>query len=229
MQAIILAGGLGKRLKPITDFVPKPLVPINNIPIIEWQIRYLKKFGIKDFIICTGYKTDQIENYLINKNNFGTKILFSKEKTPLGTGGAIKKASKFIKEKSFFVINGDVITNIDIKKLKTNLNSIATINLMTKYGILNISDGKVTSFTEKKQISNLWMNAGIYYLSKDIVKNLPKKGDLEKTTFPKYAKKGLLNNKKFKNVFWHSIDSHKDIEECSKAIVSKKFEKFISK
>ena len=78
MKAIILAGGLGKRLKPITDFVPKPLVPINNIPIIEWQIRYLKKFGIKNFIICTGYKTDQIENYLKIKNNFGAKIIFSK-------------------------------------------------------------------------------------------------------------------------------------------------------
>ena len=229
MKAIILAGGLGKRLKPITDFVPKPLVPINNIPIIEWQIRYLKKFGIKNFIICTGYKTDQIENYLMIKNNFGSKIIFSKEKFPLGTGGAIKKASKFIQEKSFLVINGDVITNIDINKLKSKLNSISTINLKTKYGILNISNDKVTSFSEKKQIPNLWMNAGIYHLSKDIVKDLPKKGDIEKTTFPKYAKKGLLNNKKFKNVFWHSIDSHKDIEECSKEILSKKFEKFISK
>jgi len=229
MKAIILAGGLGKRLKPITDFVPKPLVPINNIPIIEWQIRYLKKFGIKNFIICTGYKTDQIENYLKIKNNFGSKIIFSKEKFPLGTGGAIKKASKFIKEKSFLVINGDVITNIDINKLKTKLNSIATINLKTKFGILNILNDKVISFSEKKQISNLWMNAGIYYLSKDMVKDLPKKGDIEKTTFPNYAKKGLLNHKKFKNVFWHSIDSHKDIEECSKEILSKKFEKFISK
>jgi len=64
MKALILAGGLGKRLKPITDYVPKPLIPINNIPIIEWQIRYLKKFGIKDFVFCTGYKTEQIENYL---------------------------------------------------------------------------------------------------------------------------------------------------------------------
>ena len=64
MQAIILAGGRGKRLKPITDYVPKPLVPINNVPIIEWQIKYLKKFGIKDIIICTGYKTEQIEKII---------------------------------------------------------------------------------------------------------------------------------------------------------------------
>ena len=229
MKAVILAGGIGKRLKPITDYVPKPLIPINNIPIIEWQIRYLKKFGIKDFIICTGYKNDQIENYLNAKNNFGTKIKFSKERNPLGTGGAIKNASRFIKEKSFLVINGDVITNININKLKSKLNSIAAIHLRTKFGILNITNDKVKSFGEKKEISDMWMNAGIYHLSKNMIKDLPKKGDIEKTTFPKYAKNNKLNNIKFKKVFWHSIDSHKDIEECSKEIKSIKFEKFISK
>ena len=67
MKAIILAGGRGKRLKPVTDYVPKPLVPIKNIPIIEWQIRYLKKFGIKEVIIRTGYKADMIESYLSMK------------------------------------------------------------------------------------------------------------------------------------------------------------------
>jgi NDP-sugar pyrophosphorylase family protein len=100
LKAIILAGGRGKRLKPITDYVPKPLVPIKNIPIIEWQIKYLEKFGIKEVIICTGYKTEMIQNHL-NMKNIKIKITFSIEKTPLGTGGAIKKASKLINEKSF--------------------------------------------------------------------------------------------------------------------------------
>ena len=75
MKAIILAGGRGKRLKPVTDYVPKPLVPIKNIPIIEWQIRYLKKFGINEVIICTGYKADMIESYLSMKK-LGMKINF---------------------------------------------------------------------------------------------------------------------------------------------------------
>ena len=95
MKAIILAGGRGKRLKPVTDYVPKPLVPINNIPIIEWQIKYLKKFDVKEVIICTGYKADMIESYL-NMKELGIKIKFSIEKSPLGTGGAIKKAGKMI-------------------------------------------------------------------------------------------------------------------------------------
>ena len=96
MKAIILAGGRGKRLRPITDYVPKPLISIKNIPIIEWQIKYLKKFGISEVIICSGYKTEMIENYLKNKK-LGIKITFSIENKPLGTGGAIKKAGKKIK------------------------------------------------------------------------------------------------------------------------------------
>ena len=169
MKAIILAGGRGKRLRPITDYVPKPLVPIKNIPIIEWQLKYLKKFGIDEVIICTGYKQEMIENHL-NMKDIGIKIKFSIEKSPLGTGGAIKKAGKMIKDKSFFVINGDTITNIDLKKLATKKNVIAAIELRTKYGILETDNDKIINFKEKKEISDTWMNAGIYHLEKEVLK-----------------------------------------------------------
>ena len=214
MKAIILAGGHGKRLRPLTDYVPKSLVPVKNIPIIEWQIKYLKKYGVTEVIICTGYKTKMIENYLSMKKT-GVKIKFSIEKSPLGTGGAIKKAGKMINDKSFFVINGDTITNIDLRKLVKKPNSIASIELRTKFGTLETIGNKISKFKEKKEISNLWMNAGIYYLQKEILKDLPNKGDIEKTVFPNYAKKGKLNTIKFKKIKWYSIDSIKDIEECS--------------
>jgi len=214
MKAIILAGGRGKRLRPITDYVPKPLVPIKNVPIIEWQLKYLKKFGISEVIICTGYKQEMIENHL-NMKDIGIKVKFSIEKSPLGTGGAIKKAGKIINEKSFFVINGDTITNIDLKKLATKKNAIAAIELRTKYGILETDYDKITNFKEKKEISGTWMNAGIYHLQKEVLKELPNKGDIEKTVFPNYAKKGILNTVKFKNAKWYSVDSFKDMEECA--------------
>jgi NDP-sugar pyrophosphorylase family protein len=214
LKAIILAGGRAKRLKPITDYVPKSLVPVKNIPIIEWQIKYLKKYGVNEVIICTGYKTKMIENYLSMKK-IGVKIKFSIEKSPLGTGGAIKKAGKMINDKSFFVINGDVITNIDLRKLAKKPNSIASIELRTKFGTLETDGNKILKFKEKKEISNLWMNAGIYYLQKETLKDLPNKGDIEKTLFPNYAKKGKLNTIKFKKIKWYSIDSIKDIEESS--------------
>ncbi|KAF6242740.1 nucleoside-diphosphate-sugar pyrophosphorylase [Nitrosopumilus sp. b1] len=215
MKAVILAGGRGKRLRPITDYVPKPLIPLNNVPIIEWQIKYLKKYGVKEFIICTGYRTEQIKNFLETKNNLKVKIRFSEEKTPLGTGGAIKKLRKWIKNESFIVINGDVITNININNLKSKTNTIASIQLKTKFGILDVKEDKIVNFSEKKQVEGLWMNAGIYYFSDKIFKDLPSKGDVEKTTFPKYAKEGKLNIIKFRDVEWYSIDSFKDMEDCS--------------
>jgi len=214
LKAIILAGGRGKRLKPITDFVPKPLVPIRNTPIIEWQIKYLKKFNVTEVIICTGYKTKMIENHFEMKK-MGITIKYSIEKSPLGTGGAIKKAGKMINEKSFFVINGDTITNIDLNKLKKKQNSIAAIELRTQYGILETKDEKILKFNEKKEITDTWMNAGIYHLQKQVLQELPTKGDIEKTLFPDYAKKGKLNTIKFKNTKWYSVDSFKDMEECS--------------
>ena len=219
MKAIILAGGRGKRLKPITDYVPKPLIPIKNIPIIEWQIKYLKKFGVSEIIICSGYKAEMIENYINNKK-LGIKITFSVEKKPLGTGGAIKKVGNKIKEKSFIVINGDIITNIDLKKLLKKENSIASIQLKTKFGILQTNDDKIIKFNEKKEISDLWMNAGIYHLNKEIIKELPDVGDIEKTLFPNFAKKEKLFTIKFRNTQWYSVDSFKDMEECE-AVVEK--------
>jgi NDP-sugar pyrophosphorylase family protein len=217
LKAIILAGGRGKRLRPITDYVPKPLIPIKNIPIIEWQIKYLKKFGISEVIICSGYKTKMIENYLNNKK-LGVKITFSIEDKPLGTGGAIKKAGKKIKDKSFLVINGDIITNIDLKKVIKKENSIASIQLRTKFGILQTDNDKIIKFEEKKEITELWMNAGIYHLDKETLKELPTVGDIEKTLFPDYAKKEKLSTIKFTKSKWYSIDSFKDIEECSLVI-----------
>lgn len=222
MQAVILAGGIGTRLKPITDYVPKPLIPINNIPIIEWQVKYLKKFGIRDVVICTGYKTDQIQNYLEHKDNFGSKIRYSIEKTPLGTGGAIKKAAKMIKDKSFLVLNGDIVTTIDVRKLYSKQNSIALVELRTKFGTVDLDGSRVINFKEKNAISNVWMNSGIYHLDKKLVADLPKKGSIEETTFHNYAKKGKISGVKFKDALWFSIDSHKDIDDCANAIRNKK-------
>jgi len=228
VKAFILSGGAGKRLKPMTDYVPKPLIPLNNIPIIEWQIRYFKKFGIDEFIICAGYKSDQIINYLKPKK-IGVKIDYSIENMPLGTGGAIRNARDFIDNESFFVINGDVITNIDPRQLKENLNSIAVIPLRTSFGVVNLINNKVNRFEEKPEISNYWMNAGIYYLSDKVIKYLPKKGNIENTTFSILTTKGLLFAVKYKKAFWYSIDSHKDIEQCTNEMKLLNYENFLFK
>ena len=218
MQAVILAGGRGTRLRPITDLVPKPLVPINNRPIIEWQLAYLKGAGIADVIISSGYRSKQIENFLRGKGDRDTRIRYSAEEEPLGTGGAIRKAAPMITGDSFVVINGDVITDIDILRLQKRANCIAAIQLRTKFGVLDTDGSRVTDFLEKQVIDGIWMNAGVYHLSADILEDLPARGDIEKTVFPEYARSGRLFLERFHDVFWHSIDSHKDMDECAKGM-----------
>ena len=226
MKAIILAGGRGKRLRPITDKIPKPLIPINNKPLIERTIKYLKKYGITEIVISSGYKSNLIEKFLKKKKNFGCNIIFSIEKTPLGTGGAVRKALRFVDEESFVVLNGDIVTNSDLKKILKKPNTIAANELKTKFGTMDIRNNKILKFNEKKDVSDVWMNPGIYHLSKNIEKIIPRKGSLEGIVFPKMAKNKTLETIKFKNALWFSIDSHKDIEECSKEIKSKKYSKY---
>ena len=226
MKALILAGGRGKRLRPLTDKIPKSLIPINKKPLIQYTVNYLKKFGINEIIICSGYKSNQIQNFLKKKKNFGCKIEYSIEKSPLGTAGAIRNAIKNLSDESFLVINGDVITNIDLKKILKKPNTIAASELKTKFGTMKIKNNKILKFNEKTDVENVWMNPGLYHLSTDILKILPHKGSLEAEIFPKLAKKKSLHTVKFKNVLWHSIDSFKDIELSSQEINSKKYQKF---
>jgi len=222
---LILAGGKGKRLRPLTDNIPKPLIQLNNIPIIEWQIRYFKKFGVNDFVICAGYKSDQIIKYL--NSNVNANIEYSIEKEPLGTGGAIKNAKKLLDTESFFVINGDILTNIDLQQLQKKSNSISAIQLRSTFGILNIKEELVKGFMEKPIIPDYWINAGVYHLSSDILDELPTKGNIEDTAFPLLANNGKLSCIKYPDVFWYSIDSHKDIEECSEKMISINYKKFL--
>ena len=226
MKALILAGGRGKRLRPLTDKIPKSLIPINKKPLIQYSINYLKKFGINEIIICSGYKSKQIQNFLKKKKNFGCKIEYSVEKNPLGTAGAIRNAIKNLSDESFLVINGDIITNIDLKKILKKPNTIAANELKTKFGTMEIKNNKILKFNEKTDVQNVWMNPGLYHLSTGILKILPRTGSLEAEIFPKLAKNKSLHTVKFKNVLWHSIDSFKDIELSSQEINSKKYQKF---
>jgi len=131
-----------------------------------------------------------------------------------------------VNEESFLVLNGDIITNIDLKKILKRENTIASNELKTKFGTMNIKNNKILKFSEKKDVTNVWMNPGIYHLSKDIERLIPKKGSLEGVVFPKMVRDRILETVKFKNALWFSIDSHKDIEECSKEIKSKKHAKY---
>ncbi|ELK3773788.1 nucleotidyltransferase family protein [Campylobacter jejuni] len=179
MQAIILCGGLGTRLKSVIKDIPKPMAPINDKPFLEFIFEYLKKQGIKEVILAVSYKYEVIQEYF--KDEFlDIKIKYSIEKEPLGTGGAIKEALKFIKNEAY-VLNGDTFFDIDLSKLKLNGSKICfalkQMNDFDRYGTVNINkQGFVLSFEEKIFKKQGLINGGIYLLTKDIFN----KFDLEK-------------------------------------------------
>ncbi|MDP8906828.1 MAG: nucleotidyltransferase family protein [Thermoproteota archaeon] len=223
MKGVILAGGFGKRLKPITDNCPKPMIEILDKPIIEWQIQLLAKNNIKEIIICVGYLKEQIIDHIASGNRFNVKVAYTVEEEPLGTGGALKNTYSLLKDEKegFFMINGDILTNIDFKNLadKNKTNTLAVVPLNSPYGIVDFDEQlNVTGFKEKPHIVDKWINAGIYFFNEDVFNYLPDKGNIETTALPEMANQQKLKAKKFENSFWKSIDSHKDIEESSKEL-----------
>lgn len=225
LKVAILAGGYGKRLKPLTDNLPKPLLPVAGRSILEWQIKWLKHHGFDDLVLCVGYHWEKIKEWIDDGSKYNVRVMYAVEPEPLGTGGALMNAKKFLEDaERFIVINGDILTNLDLKKLLTPLENfsgaIALTPLPSPFGIVDFDKEtmRIKSFIEKPNIRDYWINAGAYVFTKEVFKYLPSRGDIEKTSFPKMAGEGKLKAILFPDVFWMSIDSHKDLEEASKII-----------
>ena len=224
MITVILAGGLGKRLRPLTSDRPKPMIQINNTPIIELQVKWLKKFGITDIIVLVGHLREKIKHHLADGKKFGVNISYIEENVPLGTGGALKNAKDHIikngnSDSGFFVINGDILTNLDPFTISEKGSmTLALVPLKSTFGIVETNGDLVSKFVEKPSIEDTWVNAGVYYFSNEIFDYLPDKGNLETVTLPMLVEKQKLKAKKFSNNYWRSIDSHKDVDEASKEI-----------
>lgn len=197
MQAVILAAGLGTRLKPITDTNNKVMVPINNQgkPFLEFLIQKISEQGIKDFIIATSYLHEQIENYFGTGKKYHVNIKYSYHQNILGTGGAIKNAEPFLEE-TFFVFNGDSYSKLDYTKFyqfHQQNNFIASIALVKKedasrYGIVETKENRIINFVEKSKETNSGLiNAGVYLFNKKVL-NLFENNkiiSLEQDIFPK--------------------------------------------
>jgi len=221
MKAVILAGGFGKRLKPLTDQRPKPMIEVLHVPIVEWQVRWLRKFGVKEFVLCVGYMKEQIFDHIGDGSRLGVRVEYSIEEDPLGTGGALRNAKGLLADQhSFFMLNGDVLTELDPNKLKVaDSQTIALVPLRSPYGVVELDENsRVLGFTEKPEISDRWINAGVYHFTQEVFDHLPEDGNIEVTALPALAKEGKLRAVKYPGTFWRSIDSHKDIEEAAKEL-----------
>jgi len=224
MKAIILAGGLGTRLRPLTDTTPKPLLPIKGIPIIEHAINNFKKHNIKDIILAIGYKSDKIKDYFGDGSNFRVNISYCLEDQPLGTGGAIKKASENINE-TFIAINGDNLSDVnwtDLIDFHKKNNAKITLGLfpvedVTQFGIARLDGNKLMEFIEKpskEQAPTNLNNAGLYVIEPEALSILPQgKSSIERDCFEKLSPTGVVYAYKH-NSQWFPTDN---LERYNKA------------
>lgn len=176
MEAIVLAGGFGTRLSHIVSDVPKPMAPVCRQPFLKYIFDYLSKSGVKHIILAVGYKSEIIQEYFGDSYN-EISITYSFENTPLGTGGAIKKALECCKEDNVFIINGDTYFDLDLKgmnALHIEKNSSLTIAVkpmskFERYGAVVIEDDIIKKFEEKKPTLEGKINGGIYLINSKIM------------------------------------------------------------
>ena len=179
MKAIILAGGLGTRLKPFTEVIPKPLLPIGESSVLEIQILSLKKHGIKDIIIATNHMAEYVEAFLGNGNKYGVRLQFSKEREPLGTCGPVSLVREQLTE-PFLLMNGDVLTTLDFSKAAAFADSIAAnLLVMTKEIAVPFQFGKIISegdyivgVEEKPDLKLDLIPRGAYYGMDTLIKDM---------------------------------------------------------
>jgi mannose-1-phosphate guanylyltransferase len=227
MRAIILSGGLGMRLRPLTDDKPKALIPVNGRPISEYQIEWLIKQGEVDSVtFACGYKWERLKEHFGSTFN-GVPIDYSVEDEPLGTGGGIKKAlSKHQSDSPFVITNGDIITDLPLKRMIEAHQqaggisaSMLVVPYRSRFGVVRIDKLKtVRAFDEKPAFPDVWINGGVYVLNgAKIAKNLPDKGDIERETFPKLVTHGELLSYPYYGE-WSFVDSLKDLIELEESM-----------
>lgn len=232
-SAILIAGGKGERLRPLTKDKPKAMISLMGRPIMSYILQWLESYGIRDIIVSCGYLHEVIQEYFGDGRSYNLNLKYVIEDSPLGRGGGIKQAMKSLSgtDESVIALNADAITNLNLRefiefhKNNNGIASLVSVPLVSSYGIVDIShDNNVITFREKPELP-FWINAGIYILERRIFDMLPDKGDHETTTFPELASLKQLKAYKTK-CFWRSIDTVKDLEEVRKELESLFFGSF---
>jgi NDP-sugar pyrophosphorylase family protein len=216
IQAVILAGGAGTRLRPLTDTIPKPMIPVNGRPFLQYIVEWLVKYGVRECVFSIGYLADKFEEYFGDGSRFGLNIIYSVENQFLGTAGAIKLAENHLQD-DFFVINGDTFLPVDLDDVYEAYRKTGRTGMIVVYdnsekvaeGNIDIDeDGKVLAYGKKEllkkgdQIVNLgsasrnykYVDAGVYVFKKDFLK-LVKKDEffsLEGQVYPELIDQGEL-------------------------------------
>ena len=229
MQAVILAGGLGTRLRPLTYIVPKPMLPVAGKPLLERTLNYLKEYGLEEAIICVAYLKRQIIDYFKN-GDFGIRVRFAEAENPLGTGGQLKTAEGLVNGR-FLAMNGDIVTSMNLKKLvefhsrNSRIGSIALKEYTVEipYGFVEVdSKGLIANFEEKPSIDYM-ANAGIYIFEKRIFNYISagRVVSLEREVFPSLIESGEKLYGYHEDAFWADVGDLADYEKTNAEFTSR--------
>jgi len=182
MQAVILAGGQGMRLRPYAKILPKPLLPVCDMPIMEILIRQLRFYGIKDIVITVGHLSNLIQAYFGNGKRWGVNIAYFKEERPLGTLGSLPYIEGL--EENFLVSNGDILTDLDFRKLmsyhmqKKSVTTVSTIrrDYRVDFGVIELGSGKQIIGFDQKPLLRYDVSMGIYVFNREMLQYFPDEG-----------------------------------------------------
>lgn len=226
MYAIIIAGGKGERLRPLTSDRPKSMVPLLDKPILEHQLVWLRENGVTDVVVACGYLHEVIEDYFGTGEKWDLRLQYSIEDEPLGRGGALKLGYQKVPDDEPFVIatNGDNVNTqslapmIEQHKQTGAVGTLLLTQLRSPFGIVQQDGNRITGFEEKPLLPH-WLSAGVYVLDRSFFADLPDVGDHEDKLFPKLADAGQLYAFR-SHEYWKAIDTVKDLNEASEQLAA---------
>ncbi len=225
--AVVLVGGQGLRLWPLTEEIPKCMLPIGDKPVIYWVLNWLKSNGIKKAVIGVAYKQEVVREYL-RDNTFGLKIEISEHTIEAETGGGFKLAiNRFVDDDDFVAMNGDVVTNMNLQGImRSHLShrprpraTIAVSPLICPFGLVQLQDTFIVEFREKPTIPDRLVSSGIYIFNREIFHLLPDQGPIEQLSFPNLSSRGLIRAHRLTlTERWIPVDTIKDIAKAEEEL-----------
>ena len=232
-SAILLVGGMGTRLMPLTSKTPKPMLQVAGVPFTEHQIRKAAQAGISEIVLATSYKAELFEPYFGDGAKFGIKIKYAVEESALGTGGGIRNAAALLDDCDQVVIfNGDVLSGHDLAaQIQSHINNRADVTLyLTKvedaraYGCVELlADNQVKSFLEKMEnpVSNM-INAGYYIFNRKVIDQIPANQvvSVERDTFPSFLSSGVKVYGYLENSYWLDIGNPQALVKASADLIT---------
>lgn len=221
--AVILSGGAGSRLRPLTNDIPKGLVKVANKPLLQWVVEWLRVSGVTELVIGVAYLREKITRYFGNGSRFGVSIRYSVHSVEGGTGEGFRLAvGRYVDDDCFFALNGDQITDLDLKAMfrlhskGDPLATLAVVHPRLPFGlVLADRNGYCTGFQEKPLMKSTYVSSGVYVFQRSILDHLPITGDVEKTTFPELAKNRKLKAYIHKGSFT-TVNSLRELEEADR-------------